>query len=224
MILRSNIPRLQKITRPLERVLDVGGWHDPFNLATHVIDIATYATRLKPNALDPEDTERFTEQSWAVADICLGDWPWPDKYFDFSICSHTLEDVRDPLAVCAELLRVSRRGYIEVPSRLREIFCKTRFAALRALGGGAAEIGFHHHRWFCEIEGDHIRFLPKTILVAENSDFYITRAALGRKLTEAESGIALFWDDSFTFEETFETGAEELRRFRRAALARLKNR
>ena len=43
-----------------------------------------------------------------------------DGFFDFAICSHTLEDVCDPVWVCEELARVAKAGYIEVPSRLEE--------------------------------------------------------------------------------------------------------
>ena len=60
MILVSNLPRLKEISAASEKVLDVGGWHNPFNLATHVIDIMPYATRRSQEALDPENAERFT--------------------------------------------------------------------------------------------------------------------------------------------------------------------
>ena len=62
----------------------------------------------------------FTAATWIRQDICGGRWPFDDHFFDFAICSHTLEDVRDPLHVCAELMRVAKAGYIEVPSRVKE--------------------------------------------------------------------------------------------------------
>ena len=106
-------------------MLDVGGWHNQFNLATHVLDIMPYQSRRTHEALDPEDGERFSEETWLVYGACAGDWPWPDDYFDFSICSHTLEDVRDPIVITSELARVSKAGYIEVPSWAREILLRT---------------------------------------------------------------------------------------------------
>ncbi len=73
-----------------------------------------------------------------------------DDWFDFAICSHLLEDVRDPLTVCRELSRVAKRGYIEVPSRAREIYSKAWLFHLRAGPGRMTEAGFYHHRWYVE--------------------------------------------------------------------------
>jgi hypothetical protein len=39
MILLSNLPRLRELAGAAGRVLDVGGWYQPFNLATHVVDL-----------------------------------------------------------------------------------------------------------------------------------------------------------------------------------------
>ena len=222
MILRGNLQSLREICAASERVLDVGGWHNPFNLATHVIDLMPYDTRRGFDALDPEDAERFTAETWHIQDICDGTWPWPDDYFDFSICSHTLEDVRDPLPVCRELVRVSKAGYIEVPSRTREIYCKSRFSRARALAGGFPEVGFPHHRWFCEIDDGHVRFLRKSLQSIERRAFYITRGELGRKLTEAESGACLFWEESFSAEEVFDVPDDALAAFKAEALAELR--
>ena len=222
MILRGNLPRLIETARSHQRVLDVGGWHNPFGPATHVLDLGRYETRQKHDTLTPGEAERFTAETWHIQDVCLGNWPYPDKFFDFAICSHLLEDVREPLVVCRELARVAKRGYVEVPSRAREIFAKARFFGLRAAMGNVPEVGFYHHRWMVEIEGMHLRFLRKTHQLVMNRDFYLTRRELGRKMTEAESGICLWWDGDFTAEEVFEVSDHDLRAFKRQALATLR--
>ena len=224
MILRSNLPRLRECAFAAGRVLDVGGWYCPFNLATHVIDLMPYETRRSFDALDPGDAERFSAATWTVADVCAPPWPFADKSFDFVICSHLLEDVRDPIAVCGELNRVARAGYVETPSRLREIFSKERLFGLRALGGSLPEIGFYHHRWFVEVEGTHLRFTAKTAALAEDRKRYLTRGDIGRKLNEAESGLGLFWEGGFTCEEVFADPREDYPDFRRKALAQLAGR
>lgn len=201
------------------RVLDLGGWYQPFNLATHVIDLCRYDTRRLQDSLDPEDRERFSAGGWVVADVCVTPWPYADKFFDFVVCSNLLEDVRDPLAVCRELNRVGRAGYIETPSRLREIFSKQRLFPPRALGN-MAEIGFYHHRWFVEAEGTHLKFTAKTTALLEDRRQYLTRRDVGRTLTETESGLGLFWQGGLTFEEAFVDLRADYAAFRRKALAR----
>jgi SAM-dependent methyltransferase len=221
MILTSNLPRLRTYAAAAARVLDVGGWRHPFNLATHVLDLGSHATRNVREALDPMDPERFSAESWVVQDACRAPWPFPDKFFDFVFCSHLLEDVRDPLTVCRELSRVGKAGYIETPSRTREIFAKTRFFAAKAWLGNVPEVGFYHHRWFVEADGNHLRFTAKTTALLQRRDRYITRRDIGRKLTDLESGLGLFWDGDFTAEETFADPRSDYAEFRRRALAAL---
>ena len=48
-------------------------------------------------------------------------WPFADDFFDFAVCTFTLEDVRDPIRVCEEMSRVAKAGYVEVPSLLDEL-------------------------------------------------------------------------------------------------------
>lgn len=223
MILRSNITKLQHTCRNLPKVLDVGGWHNPFNLATHVLDIMPYQSRRTHEALDPEDGERFSEETWLVYDACAGDWPWPDDYFDFSICSHTLEDVRDPIVITSELARVSKAGYIEVPSWAREIFIKDRFWRLRMVAGRSPEIGFPHHRWLCELNDGELHFYQKDSNISLNRRNYISRSDLGRKkLAENEAGIGIFWTDTVAAREIIVTSDTLLAEKRTQVLQQLR--
>ena len=221
MILRSNLPTLRSRAEACARVLDVGGWYQPFNLATHVIDLCPYESRRVHEALDPENPERFSAETWTEHDVCATPWPYPDKYFDFVFCSHLLEDVRDPIAVCRELNRVAKSGYIETPSRTREIFIKQRLFFLRSISGNIPEVGFYHHRWFVEQESDRLRFTAKTTALLQNRNQYITRGDLGRKLTEEESGLGMFWEGKFTYEECFTDAKSEYPLFREKALLAL---
>ena len=221
MILTKNL-RIN-IARALaaERVLDVGGWHLPLNAATHVLDLGPMATR--GEALDPENAPRFTQETWIVADACVAPWPFPDKYFDYSICSHLLEDVRDPLAVIRELVRVSKCGYVETPTRLREIFAKGRFDRLKSRLFWPPEVGFYHHRWFVETDGNRLVFTAKTAEITRRRRYYITRGEIGRKLTEEESGLGIFWEGSLNAVEFFPPSIHrDLADYKRQALATLR--
>ncbi len=46
--------------------------------------------------------------------------PFKDKAFDYVIASHIIEHMDDPVKFCQELMRVSRRGYIESPTEIAE--------------------------------------------------------------------------------------------------------
>jgi hypothetical protein len=137
-------------------VLDVGGWASPHPRADWVLDIGPYETRdwYETIGAPPRShAERFTAGSWVEHDICApGPWPLADGQFDFAICSHTLEDVRDPVKVCAELSRVARAGYVETPAAVTEL---TRGVESQHW------CGWRHHRWLVEREGDGLLFLAK---------------------------------------------------------------
>lgn len=218
MILFDNLPRLREVARSCDRVLDVGGWFQPFNLATHVVDLGSFDTRKSFQALDPEDEERFTADTWCQIDACTDPWPFEDNFFDFAICSHTLEDVPDPIAICRQLNRVSRAGYVEVPSRLREIFTKQRWTALRSLMRKPLDIGFPHHHWMCDVDGNKIAFQRKDTDAILQASAFVTRGQIGRKLTQAESGICLWWEDGFEFEMAEPPVPGDLARWRTEAM------
>lgn len=180
-------------TRILERlgeqelVLDVGGGASPFARADWVIDLLGYDERgLYGPAPDPAN-ERYSPQTWVRRDICDREpWPFADHMFDFSICSHTLEDVRDPLFVCDELMRVSRAGYIEVPSRLEE----------QSYGFQGPWAGWGHHRWLIDLDGDELVFVLKHhVLHGRASDHF--PAGFRDSLSPEQRVLCLWWEGSF---------------------------
>jgi hypothetical protein len=127
-------------------VLDVGGGRSPFARADWVLDLVAYEERR------PVEDERFTRATWVQRDACDREpWPFEDGRFDFAVCSHTLEDVRDPVWVCSELQRVARAGYAEVPSRLEE----------QSWGVVGPWAGWSHHRWLVDVGERSILFVAK---------------------------------------------------------------
>ena len=127
-------------------------------------------------------------------------YPFSDKYFDFVVCSHTLEDIRDPLWVCSELIRIGKRGYIEVPSREHE---SSRGVERPGMAG------LSHHRWLVEINHDMIRFIPK--FGALHSHWkYSFPSRFGRSLGKEGSVQSLWWTETFRFEEVQIHGLEAI--------------
>ncbi len=192
----------KEITRLLgedDVVLDVGGGANPMPRADWVLDLMPYETRgLYGETVDP-DAERFGADTWIVRDICAREpFPFDDGEIDFVVCSHTLEDVRDPLWVCSELIRVAKAGYIEVPSRLEE----------QSLGVQGPWAGWSHHRWLIEIEDDRIEFAFKSHAINSRESFQLPRG-YSQTLTPRERVQTLFWSGGFQFSERIFVGPTE---------------
>ncbi len=182
-----------------DKVLDIGGWAHPFNRADWVMDQQPYETRgyynrtfARNNPFPPigGTVERFTRDTWIQRDICSHEpYPFSDKELDFVVCSHTLEDIRDPLWVCSEMIRIAKAGYLEIPSRFWET-CR---------GHEPKIAGLSHHRWLIEIVDDNVIFLHKSHLIHRRR--YSFPARMLKSLAEQEAITWLFWKDSFHFEE-----------------------
>jgi hypothetical protein len=95
-------------------VLDLGSGHKPHPRADVLVDrfLLDNAERSGQAVSLP------AERPFIVADACA--MPFKEGAFDFVICSHVAEHVEDVDAFCAELNRVTHRGYLETPSRLAE--------------------------------------------------------------------------------------------------------
>jgi Methyltransferase domain len=138
-------------------VVDVGGWWKPLNRANHVIDLLPYETRAGGGRLGP-GPECYSPATWVQFDICETPWPFPENAFDFAFCGQTLEDVRDPIAVCRELSRVARRGYVEVPSVWIECTFDVDVGPLTT-----RYPGYEKHRWLVFYDDHELLFVPKQV-------------------------------------------------------------
>jgi methyltransferase family protein len=187
-------------------VLDVGGWSRPFWRANWVIDLEGYDTRglYQRCYATGEDLqageERFTAATWVLRDICDREpWPFADDQFDFAVCAQTLEDVRDPVWVCAELSRVARAGYVEVPNRLQE----------QSWGVQGPWTGWSHHRWLIDVEDGRMDFLHKPAFVHTRASCQFP-AGFAVSLPPAESQHAVWWDGAIEARERMIFDAAEL--------------
>ena len=196
-MLAASLERLERELGDDRVLLDVGGWAKPLKRADWVIDVMPYETRGLLGS-DGAGPERFTAATWVVRDICDREpWPFEDGQFDFAVCSHVLEDIRDPLFVCSELARVAKAGYVEVPSRAEE----------QSWGVQGDWVGWAHHHWIIEREGRRLDFLFKPHMLHAREKFFLP-PEFHRTLTEAERVEQLWWTGAIETREVllFEPG------------------
>ena len=205
-MLAANAERTLVTLRASDVVIDIGGWAQPFTRADYVVDLMPYDTRGIFGTIGT-GAERFTRERWLNVDICSQPLPFEDKSVDFVVCSHTLEDIRDPIHVCREMNRVAKRGYIEVPSRRMESIWSLEHKGYP---------GYYHHHWLVEVDGDQITFRFKTPLMCSSWRYTFPRSYV-RRLAPEDRVSWLFWDGSFRAREVVQLSegrvAEELAAF-----------
>lgn len=100
--------------------------------------------------------------------------------FDFCICTHTLEDIMNPVFVCEQIQKISNEGYIAFPSKYRELY---RFEGHYR--------GYIHHRWiFDTVNNNNIIAYPK-INYIEN--YIFDRIA---NISNDIQDLSFFWKNS----------------------------
>lgn len=157
-------------------VLDIGSGDKPFWRADVFLD-----------KLSLGDNQR-TSQSSTIHDIGrfvdgdVNKMPFKDKEFDFSFCSHLLEHVDDPARVIKEIIRVSKRGYIEVPNGILETIAP-----------------FDTHLWFVFYDNKKLIFFRKSKIqhdrLTNNGLKYMP--LLGKI---EEPFIRIYWKNNIEFE------------------------
>jgi hypothetical protein len=158
--------RIASLLDPDASVLQVGASSEVFTRADHVLDDQPH---------EPHGDARFTRATWSTRDVCgRAPWPYADGQFDFAVCL-TLPSLRDPIAVCAELARVARAGYVELPVVEAE------------LAGGSA-------RWLCDVAADGVVCTAKPASAATDPRVRVPRRRID-ELDPADRVHALFWED-----------------------------
>ncbi len=174
-------------------VVDIGGGAQPLRRADKVVDLLAYEKRGRYGAIG-DMPERFGKKDWISRDLCERvPLPFKSKEVDFVFCSHVLEDVRDPIWLCLEIIRIGKRGYIEVPSRAAE--------SCRGVESYRYP-GYHHYRWLIEYRDNELLFLHKCQLLN-----------IGRRylnMIASDRMIGFFWEGSFRFREEIITEIEDI--------------
>jgi 2-polyprenyl-3-methyl-5-hydroxy-6-metoxy-1,4-benzoquinol methylase len=196
----ANALRLADELPPDAMVIDVGGGAGAFPRADWVIDALPFdqagagssGNIHKQMNIPP----RYARERWIQADLCdRTPWPIADKQFDFAVCSHLLEDVRDPIWICSEISRIARAGYIEVPSRIEEQSRGVEHPRY---------CGYHHHRWLISLNGDTLEFRHKPHNLHSISNAVVTNLAVNERISQTHAICTLRWTDSLKATEVME--------------------
>jgi len=99
------------------KVLDIGSGHKPFPLATHLADISTTDHNYGRDGIPFKEILGKPVYEFNVENI-----PFENNEFDFVYCSHVLEHSHNPEKACNELMRIAKRGYIETPTRAKDLW------------------------------------------------------------------------------------------------------
>lgn len=129
---------LEKITGT---TIDIGGAYRSFFSADAVLDFnePTYKAKwYKGNMNLPEAWREVTEHVKK------------NGKYDCAICTHTLEDISNPLFVCQMMERIAKKGLIIVPSKYTESGRMGNFFR-----------GFIHHRWIWDVVEGKLTGYPK---------------------------------------------------------------
>jgi SAM-dependent methyltransferase len=194
--------RRRRIQVPVSKdalVLDVGSGDKPSWRADVLLD--GYPAEAHAGQRSGSGSTRVTRPLF-IADAA--DMPFADQAFDYVICSHLLEHVPDPGAVIAELTRVARAGYVEVPEAAS---CKI--------------IDFPSHLWWCRL--DNATQPPTLVMTAKDAPYfdaeinaYLRRAGLERPLSRLLASrfhhnyIGIRWEGSLSHRVEGEVSEEML--------------
>ena len=123
-------------------VLDVGSGNMRFWRGDVFLD------KLKVGNIHRHKGQQTIHNIGIFVDADASKMPFKDKAFDFSFCSHLLEHVKNPTSVINEIVRVSKRGYIEVPNGVIETIYP-----------------FHSHLWLIFYANSTLYFFRKSDLM-----------------------------------------------------------
>jgi hypothetical protein len=174
-------------TNNFKRVLDVGGgmnsWASPY--VTHLADTLAYNVEgvisFKGDLNEPEIWEEIAKDVEK------------NGMFDFAICTHVLEDIRNPVTILKRMPLVAKEGFVAVPNKHWELHKQIEcFKPDDQKGWHVKDnwIGFFHHRWILDVKDGVLWLFPKLAFVEhiEGMDWAIGRSACDE--------MSFFWKES----------------------------
>ena len=151
------------------KILDIGCGYNAHEAATVISDIQDLSNYYK--------NKKFVK-------LTGNNLPFKDKEFDFVVCSHVIEHVKNVTLFIKELERISSKGYIELPTILEDnlVFENKK-----------------DHLWHMEFDDDHnkliiskkVQFLEPVLTVSSSKKFL--------KYFRQSLVIELLWENKIDF-------------------------
>lgn len=121
-------------------------------------------------------------------DIC-NEEEWPklreivdrDGKFDYAICTHTLEDIYNPVTALKWFPKIAKAGVITMPSKWEELY----------RGGTPNWLGYIHHKWIFVEHGGEMMLVPKMPC--------LEHLIPGFTQDPSKYEIRFFWDETIPF-------------------------
>jgi len=167
--------------------------HLEVNPELSVVDLGCGAAGACPFAdvlVDLYDhSSKFEDKKFVVHDLNKTPFPFEDNEFDFSFTSHILEHIKEPIPFLEEVVRISKSGYIEVPTAL-----------IDNLVSGNDRTDPNGHKWWCffnDFEGKLIlrprrHIVHRTVDIPELNKLY--------PFFRSSFVLELYWEDSIDVE------------------------
>lgn len=129
--------------KKFSRVIDVGASYNLWagSMVTHVLDINPpngNTIHFQGNICEDEIWKTVEEESNI------------NGLFDYAICTHTLEDILNPVYVVKRICSIAKEGIVAMPSKWVELSRSTR-----------PYKGWMHHRWLFEVIDGELICVPK---------------------------------------------------------------
>ncbi len=186
MKIRSPKNRQDLRIRAKDRVLEVGGGHNPHPRANVVVDKFTDSNYHRSGDIKVLKNQQFIEADGEAL-------PFKDKEFDYVICCQVLEHVENPVKFLSEQFRVANRGFIETPSLLGEYLYAR-----------------DSHRWILHEVGDVLYLVDKKEInfsvsynLMDLVQYYLPQHSIGFKIMERTHPnlltVRIEWEHDFQY-------------------------
>jgi len=160
------------------KILDLGCTHVNFwKEANHFADIVDY-------------TKEFSQKNLKFTKINPNQkLPFKDKEFDYVILSHVLEHVPNLIEFVKEVERVSKAGYIELPTKLADNL---------AIGCDEEDIG---HKWWFEFDDERLLLMYTKKIDAIQKFLSVGTIFKFLEFFEDSLILQIYWENKIDLEE-----------------------